>query len=435
MSRYSIMQYKILTVLIVVFVGLMIAGGIGLGSSKGDPIGPASTTTTEPLNVPTVGRLQPTDLKYKGAFRLPEYFNWGARGMSYYPHGRGGEGSLLVIGFDLRQAEFAEVAIPKPVITKNWQTLPVATLLKAMKNFDGNVVESVSQETVFASGIEYMPRQGSQTSDKLYGSLDQWYGVVEETHPTIWFAEMDGSNPRGPYHVGAHTEPYHGNKVGDFLFSVPQWYADSYLGGRTLVTGKTRGAFNGSQGPTLFAFRPWDSENPSGNLDAVPMLWYRIKYPDCAGPNVGDKAFCDYPDFTFCDKWEGGGFVDNGNRRAIILLGIKGLGRNYYGEPPSPNSCEISKGYHCDPYERQVIFYDVDELGQVARGAQDPWSVVPYIIWRPQEFFLKDAQGHSCGQIGGVAVDPIGQRVFMIEKGFGGHQNENAAVVHIWTTF
>lgn len=244
---------------------------------------------------------------------------------------------------------------------------------------------------------------------------------------------MDGFNARGLYHVGPLALPYHGNKAGDFLFTVPQWYADRYLGGRLLVTGKTRGAFNGSQGPTLFAFMPWDSENPIGNLDAVAMLWYNIYYPECAGPDVGDKANCDYPDFTMCDKWEGGGFVESGEKRAIVLAGVKGLGDNTYGAPPSPDSCLDHQGYHCDPFERQVIFYDVDELGQVAGGSRNPWSVVPYVIWQPEVFYLGDNEGHTCGEMGALAVDMNGHRVFMIEKGLGGYTNENSAVVHVWS--
>ena len=61
-----------------------------------------------------------------------------------------------------------------------------------MINFDGNIVESVDPDTVVASGIEYVPRRGSQNSDKLYGSIDPWYGVVDRTHPTIWFSNMTG---------------------------------------------------------------------------------------------------------------------------------------------------------------------------------------------------------------------------------------------------
>ena len=89
-----------------------------------------------------------------------------------------------------------------------------------MTNFDGDIVESVSPDTAFASGIEFVPARGSQSGDKLYGSIDQWYGVVEDTHPTIWFSELDGSNPRGPYHVGPRSLPYHGNKSGDFLLMI-----------------------------------------------------------------------------------------------------------------------------------------------------------------------------------------------------------------------
>jgi len=133
-----------------------------------------------------------------------------------------------------------------------------------------------------------------------------------------------------------------------------------------------------------------------------------------------------------CDKWEGGCFVESGEKRAIILLGTKGLGDNTYGPPPS-NACEDSQGYHCDPFERQVIFYDVDELGEVAQGSRDPWTVVPYYFWRPEEFYLRDVEGYTCGQVGSMFSDVEGQRVFMIEKGLGGYTNENSAVVHVWS--
>ena len=64
------------------------------------------------------------------------------------------------------------------------------------------------------------------------------------------------------------------------------------------------------------------------------MLYYRVKFPGCAGPNVGDPSVCDYPGFTMCDEWTGGAFVESGEKRAIILLGYKGLGGNCYDEPP-----------------------------------------------------------------------------------------------------
>ncbi|MDY0041611.1 MAG: hypothetical protein RBS57_14960 [Desulforhabdus sp.] len=377
-------------------------------------------------------RLQPADFIYQGAFRLPDDFNWGAQGLSYYPLGDAGKGSLLVTGHDQVPVEFAEVSIPSPAISANWLSLPIAIRLRPFVEFDGDLIESYFDpwDTIWAGDIEYVPRRGAQTSDKIYGSLDHWYWVSDPSFPVVWFSEMDGSSPRGLFHVGPWEQPYHGNKQGDYLFTVPQWYADRYLGGRTLVTGKCRGTEFGSMGPALFTFRPWATESPSGDLDAVPMLWYRFQ-PLCAAPNVTDKTRCDFPDFTMCDDWRGASFVEAGSKQAIILLGVKGLGDNNYGT--LPGGCRgDEQGYHCDPLERQVIFYDVDELGLVAQGVRNAWNVVPYAIWRPTQFYLRDAQGHTCGDVGGMAFDSATQRVFMIERGLGS-LDDNSAVVHVWT--
>ncbi len=416
--------------------------------------------------MPSIGsaqRLQPEDLIYQGAFRLPDSFNWGARGLSFYPGGNAGAGTLLVTAFELLfdqnhpgescwdpswncNAYYGEVAIPAPAVEANWESLPEAALLSGMINFDGGLASTVHREYLFVSDIAYVPRRGTQTADKVYGSIELWYaeGVAgEESFPTVWMANQDGSNPQGMFHVGPWATPYHGRKMGSYLFPVPQWYADQYLGGRILMTGRSRGTpvgldpvttQGGSQGPTLFAFHPFNSDAPTGNLDALPVLYYRVKFPGCAGPNVGDPNVCDYPQFTMCDSWTGGAFVDNGSRRAILLLGYKGLGTNCYDEPPVEcnDPCSDAHGYHCHPYERQVIFYDVHALGQNV-SSSEPWNVLPYTIWRPEVFYLKgDAQGNVCGDVGGMAVDQTGRRVFIIERGLGG-TDTNAAVVHVWT--
>jgi hypothetical protein len=341
-------------------------------------------------------------------------------------------------------AFFGEVTIPAPAREANWENLPEAALVAGPTAFDGGLVSTVHREYVFVSDLEYVPRRGSQTSDKLYGSINLWYAegaAGENTFPTIWFANLDGTGAQGMFHVGPEESPYHGRKMGAYLFSVPAWYADQYLGGRTLVTGRARGTpvdsveelttRGGSQGPTLFAFDAWDSDRPAGDLDALPVLYYRVKFPGCAGPNVGDPAECDYPGYTMCDDWTGGAFVDDGARRAIMLLGYKGLGSNCYDEPPvdCEDPCSESHGYHCQPYERQVIFYDVHELGQSALGRQDPWVVLPYTIWRPAEFYLT---GNPCWNAGGMAFDRQSGRLFMVERGLGASEM-NATVVHVWS--
>jgi hypothetical protein len=335
------------------------------------------------------------------------------------------------------------VAIPAPVVASDWEDLPTASLLTAPTAFDGGLAASVHREYVYVSGLAYVPQRGTQTADKLYGSINVWYaeGVAgSDTFPTVWFANLDGSGARGMYHVGPEETPYHGRKMGSYLFTVPTWYADAYLGGRTLVTGRARGTpvdgaepvstRGGSAGPTLFAFDPWDSDDPSGELDALPLLYYRVAFPGCAGPNVGDPDACDYPGYTMCDDWTGGAFIDDGTRRAVLLLGYKGLGDNCYDEPPVEchDPCSDSHGYHCQPYERQVIFYDVHELGASARGEQNPWVVLPYTVWRPTEFFLGP---NPCWNVGGMAFDQAGGRLFMVERGLG-EGEANAVVVHVW---
>ncbi|WP_146164860.1 hypothetical protein [Desulfonatronum sp. SC1] len=402
-------------------------------------------------------RLQPADLAYQGAFQLPDNFNWGALGLSYYPGGGSGSGSLLVTGFQSISSPahpgeacwnpswncysyYGQVSIPRPAVRTNWLDLPVAALMGGMINFDQGRVSTVNRENVFVSGIEYFPRTGTQTQDKIYGSADFWYpegDFGDDSFPTVWMANLDGSGARGLFHVGPEAAPYHGRKTGSYLFTVPQWYASQYLGGRRLVTGRSRGTpavndqpvtiHGGSQGPTLFAFHALGSDSPSGNLNALPFLYYRVKYPGCAGPNIGPTAQCDYPGFTMCDNWTGGAFADDGAKRALMLLGYKGRGANCYGNVECADPCSNDQGYHCNPYERQVVFYDVHALGQVVQGLRDPWTVLPYTVWRPQEFYLT---GNTCWNVGGMAFDPQTGRVFMVERGLGG--DENAAVIHVW---
>ncbi len=111
----------------------------------------------------------------------------------------------------------------------------------------------------------------------------------------------------------------------------------------------------------------------------------------------------------------------------LCCWGIQGLGSNCYDEPPVQcnDPCSQNHGYHCQPYERQVIFYDVKQIGKTALGQQDPWAVLPYTIWRPSEFYL---DGGTCWNAGGMAYDTQNKRLFMAERGLG-ESEMNAIVV------
>ncbi len=422
--------------------------------------------------------LMPEDFTYQGAFRLPDDFAWGALGLSFYPAGDGGAGSLFVTGFQgLLDASgepcyegstgcngyFAEVSIPMPASTANWEDLPMASFLQEIAIFDGGLVQRVHEAYSFISDIAYVPRQGSQSGNKLYGSLNEWYpegSFGDNTFPTVWFSNLDGSDARGVFYVGQDEPPFHGIKMGSYLFTVPQSYADQYLGGRTLVTGRARGTAppgspgldgegtiaGGSQGPTLIAFEAWQTDDPSGVLDAVPMLYYRVKYPGCAGPDIGvggQSTNCDMPGFSMCDDWTGADYIQAGDKAAIGIVGLKGTTNCYYcGDPADDSECEVeplageceltcneSRGYHCGPYLRQILLYDPGALGQAALGEIDPWTILPYAIWEPEELYLPNP---CCYNMGGMAFDTDGGRLFVTERGLG-EGEMNAAVVHIWS--
>lgn len=421
-------------------------------------------------------RIMPDDLRYQGAFRLPDSFAWGARGLAYHPAGNAGAGSLLATGFQGLltpdgepcweglpdcAAYFGEVAIPDPVVGPAWEGLPMASLIYGPARFDDGLVGRADDEHyVFVAGIELAAESVGPGTTALYGSLNQWYpeGVFgDASFPTIWRSDLDGGNAEGLFHVGPLSEPlYHGRKMGEYLFRVPQWYADGHLGGRRLITGRARGtplqaqgstSAGGSQGPTLFAFQ---TEPDGAELDALPLLYYRVRYPECAGPDIGvggAPVDCDFPDYTMSDDWTGAGFISDGSRHAILILGHKASTNCYYCDPaevdpecpitPAPEVCRRwcneGRGYHGGPYRRQVLFYDVDELAAVAADRRAPWTVLPYALWEPAELLLPPVDGNVCGDVGGLAYDTDGGRLFMVERGLGGYQDTNAAVVHVWT--
>jgi hypothetical protein len=474
----------ILTILVsaIFILGLAACGG-GDDQTVGTSNGAVSDDGADPPERDTIpqsggplpaNRLAPEHFNYLGAFRLPDEFAWGALGMSYYPAGDGGAGTLFVTGFQGLldgsgepcyegstgcNGYFAEVAIPSTVVESDWEALPMADFVQGMSIFDGGLVQTVHEAYSFVSDIAYVQ---SESGERLVGSLNEWYpegSFGDDSFPTIWTSNLDGSDTQGMFHVGPYQPPFHGIKMGSYLFTVPQNYADEYLGGRTVITGRARGTAppdseglegegsiaGGSQGPTLFAFYPPSSGQSGDELDALPMLYYRVRYPACAGPDIGvggQPVDCDFPGFSMCDDWTGGAYLQAGDRAAIAIAGLVGTTNCYYcGDPVDdsechadvganecPFSCNESRGFHCGPYYRQVLLYDTLELGQAALGEVEPWTVLPYAVWEPEELFI---QGPACSNLGGMAYDMEGGRLFLIERGLGG-VDWNAAVVHVW---
>src|SRR3989339_46672 len=155
------------------------------------------------------GLIQPSDLVYQGAFRLPGGSNgtswlYGGTASTYYPKGDpsgandGYPGSLFATGHEWEQ-QVSEISIPAPVNSRNVNNLNTATTIQPFSNIRGNMFGSFEMPRV---GLSYLSKQGSQTSDKLYfcwgehldeGNYGGSHGWSELT--------LSSPNSKGPWRI------------------------------------------------------------------------------------------------------------------------------------------------------------------------------------------------------------------------------------------
>ncbi|HII38993.1 TPA: hypothetical protein HA318_03255, partial [Candidatus Micrarchaeota archaeon] len=143
---------------------------------------PSSTATATPVSTPVstfaptvvasaTVRIQPTDLQYVGAFRVPETgsyevesWYYGGAMIAYYPQGDaagsgdGFSGSLYGTGL-ATQHRVSEITIPAPVISvsKNAEELNTATTLQPFTNIGYALF---GETEIPHAGLVYLPAQG-----------------------------------------------------------------------------------------------------------------------------------------------------------------------------------------------------------------------------------------------------------------------------------
>jgi hypothetical protein len=409
---------------------------------------PADTEPTEeavateeaqpgPVVSPPGSLIQPSDLSYLGAFRLPSDapeeigWLWSGAAMAYYPDGDadgpddGFPGSLFGTGHDWNQ-HVSEISIPVPIISpgKNVEELNTATTLQAFHDIRGGVIDwPLEQPRV---GLEYLPPQGEQESGKLYFC---WAPHLDEgaTNPSHGWCELDLSNPQpaGPWRIGE----YWNYVTSDYIFAIPQAWADAYTPGMLLATGRYRDGGQGSLGPSLFAYGPWNEGNlppPGATLSAVPLLLYGNVYEE------GSPAMNSY---AHSDHWSGGAWLTAGDKSAVIFVGTKGQGETWYGcadgtvwpdEPPYPPECP-ERGWWSTSFEGQIIFYDPAELAAVATGAMEPWQPQPYAVMDIEDV-LYNVDFELFYHVGAASFDRERGLLYVLEP----LADEERSLVHVW---
>ena len=397
--------------------------------------------------------IQPTDLVYKGAFRLPagsNGSNWEYSGyaMTYYPAGDPGgpedgyPGSIFAIGHD-HQQYVSEITIPIPVIssTKDLSELNTATTLQEFHDITGGVFGSLE---IPRAGLAYLPPQGSQTTGKLHFCWGQHFQDFEASHG---WSELDLSNPQaaGPWHFGSYTNYV----TNDYLFEIPESWANLYTPGQLLATGRFRDGQWGGLGPTLFAYGPWNDGNPpapNATLETItPLLLYGIQEPGTIEITISDTMKMN--GFKEADEWSGGAWLTAGNKSAVIFAGTKATGNCWYGfadgtvwptdvdenteypeVPPWPYD---DRGWWSEGIKAQIIFYNPADLAAVANGTMQTYEPQPYAFLDIDQYLYDpgfDLEREKRYLLGAVSFDRTRGYLYVFERRADGEKS----LIHVW---
>jgi hypothetical protein len=377
--------------------------------------------------------LQPEDLVYRGAFKLPggssdvKSWQWGGHAMTYYPDGNpegpddGYPGSIFAVGHAWEH-QVSEISIPVPKISaaKNLKELNTAGTLQAFTD-----ILDVSLLEIPRSGLEYLPKQGDQKTAKLHFC---WGYHMQEDPPALThgWCELDLKNPdiqRGWY-LGGYSTCIRNMSTNDYLFEIPANWASEYVPGKRLATGRFRDGGWSGQGPSLFAIGPWVQGNPpppGTALQNIPLLLY--------------TSTCDFDaenhtmnDYHHSDEWSGGTWVTAGNKTAVVFAGTKGIGDCWYGNPDGPClECE-NRGWWSTGFKGQFIFYDPADLADVALGKKKPYEPQPYAVLDIDEYLYNIRSSQQKEHLGAICFDRARGLLYVFEfRGDG-----DKPLIHVW---
>ncbi len=417
-------------------------GSGGSGSSDG-VIDTGSTSEN-----PSTELLQPADFEYLGAFKLPEIYDgtgnnrtfaYSNAPLAYYPDGDstgsadGYAGSLFIAGH-LYSSHMAEVKIPAPVISaaKRASDLPQTTLIQ---NFS-NVLSPVSNKEGFILGMVYLPKQGSQTTGKIYFNVSTDYSAdLANPKPTLgWFDVTLGTpNTGGTWFLG-NEQPFN---TGKYLMEVPKAWADANAPGYLLATGRHRNSFGDAEGPNLYLTRPWDEGNPPAR--SARLAQYK-KLAQYYGPGDAQKRWA--KDFAGSDDYQGSAWLTAGTKGAVAIVGIKELDVNkaYYGYEnwKTPDQCEPSgtcqgqRGWRCGNGRGSILLYDPADYAKVLRGELQPHQVQWYArvdindkLFNPITPTFLSTGSDSFG----TTFDRAHGLLYISEQGVWG---DSQPIVHVW---
>lgn len=385
--------------------------------------------------------LMPSNLVYKGAFKLPEgqdyetkTWDWGGNAAAYYKSGDktgaddGYPGSLFASG-NAQKMYIGEISVPKPVKSakKKLSVLNTATNLQGFYDISNGLFES---KEIPRLGLTYLKKQGEQYSGKLYYNFG-WHMQERMKKSSIgWFdIDLADANMKGPWKV-KNKRNY---ATSNYLLNIPRKYSKK-LDGMKLGAGRFRDGGQGGQGPSLYALAPWQEGNPPkaySKLKNKTLLHYKTAYVD------PDSNFA-LDNYANSDQWGGGAWLTLKNKSAVIFVGFKGKGNCWYGyydgtvwpdNPPFPEPGPGERGWWSDSFEAEILFYKSSDLIKVAKRKMAAYEPQPYAIKNIESkmFWKTSTEQRS---IGGVTYDRKHNLLYVFE--FRGDQKKQRPLVHVW---
>jgi hypothetical protein len=410
----------------------------------------------ERYSVESQGRIASRDLHYLGAFRLPgrsgaSSWQYSGYAMAYRPDGDpdgaddGYPGSLFVLGHDHRQM-VAEISIPRPVpsTAKDPSRLETAITLQPFADIRGGLFGELE---IPRAGLAVLPSMASGTPARLHFC---WGQHLQGFEPSHGWCSLDLSAPQtaGAWLLGMFSN----YATNDYLFEIPEHWAAVHVPGQLLATGRFRDGHWSGLGPALFAYDPsggGDSPDPGARIDSVtPLLLYGTQLPGV--PEISSSDDTAMSSFAEADEWSGGAWLTAGERSAVIFVGTKATGRNWYGfsngveypidgsddqtpypeVPPWPHD---DRGWWSEGIEARIVFYDTDELAAVAEGEADTWQPQPYAalsiddrLFDPGFDFERDKRY----LLGAAAFDRERGLLYLVERMVA--QDDERSLIHVF---
>jgi len=395
-----------------------------------------SVTVNSGTSVPPSGGaeplVQPSNLVYQGAFRVPGGLHSGGTANSGFEYGgtvigfNPARNSLFMVGHAWDQF-VGEISVPA-VVNGPASSLATAALLQPLTDVTEGLLGTINPGdpnskriggllpyagNLYVTGFSYYDGNGTQTVSHFISSQNL----------------ATKGDVKGPYQVGNL-----GAGIVDGYFGlVPQeWQAP--LGGPVLngqcclaIVGRT------SSGPAAFAIDP-ALLGISSPLAAAPLVYYPQATPLSAWSSTSN---------TFNGTTWMGGVVFPTTTRSVLFFGRQGVGKFCYGAGTTIQSLDgtvtpdgftlycydpvdSGKGTHAYPYIYNVWAYDANDLAASKAGQIAPWSVKPYAVW---QLNLPYGTFGSAAALA-AAYDPPTGRIFLSQAQSGA--DGDLPIVHVF---